>query len=534
MIDLVSVAKRSQNYVLQNPDRRLGWVPHFVGRILEGPPCYGHASWDACDVGWRLVEAGEAIRRMTGEPLGGEERCLRRMVFSTLLPDGLSYRRLEDWCPHEAWMWDQGRALIALNTLLETEDDPRLSRITGQMLRALERIALPYGEKGLYYPRENWLGDRWGDSIIAHPPTGLQIEGAVRYAERSGEEWPLQFARKVAHTVMHRSPLLLAEDGTFVPMGGGDFIEKNFTHLHSRLFITLGLARLASVSGDAESLALCRRVLDHALALSTSYGWVPECPEHKGEEANDEICCIMDVVKLALFFAKRGEIALYDVVERFAANQVPAHQVNGYERVSDRMDWSPPPPDTRSTTYRGVLDRFLGGFTGSLAPDYFIRVWDGKPYLDVSGCCGPSAIMCLYLAGEAALEERGDSATVWMHFPREGRLVRVESKAPGGGHLVITPKQGLRELRVRIHPWADRKSVRATRGGSSLPFRLEGDQAVITQLLPDAPVTIGYPAPARRTIEQAADRQVQVEWIGNEVERIEPRQGFPALYPFPR
>lgn len=533
MIDLVLLARRAQNYVLRNPDRRLGHLPHFIGRILPGPPAYTHWPWDACDVGWRLVEAGEVIRRMTGDPIRAEEECLRRMVVSTLMPDGLSYRRLEPWTPHEAWMWDQGRALLALDTLMASGDDPQFVRIAGDMLRGLERIGIVQADGGLYYPRENWLGDRWGGTILAHPPTGLQIEGAVLFAERTGQDWPVAFARKVARTVLTRSPRLFNEDGSFVPMGGGDFEMKDFTHLHARLFITLGLARLAGLTGDAELLAQTRRVFQHALSLSTAYGWVPECPEQTGVNAVDEVCCIMDMVKLALFFARRGEPALYDVVERFVANQVPAHQINDYSRVAIPPATAPQ-SETRESSAADVLDRFLGGFTGSLAPNHFIRFWGGGPYLDVSGCCGPSGIMCLYLAWEAALEERGDTATVWMHFSREGRLVKVESKGTGGGHLVITAARELRELRVRIHPWTERSSVGIVAGVTPVPVRFEGDMVVISPVLPGVPVTVQYPAPGRRTTEAAADHAVPVEWIGNEVVRIEPPPGFPALYPFPR
>lgn len=532
MIDLVTLARRAQNYVLRNPDRRLGNVPHFIGRILPGPAAYTHWPWDACDVGWRLVEAGEAIRRMTGAAMGAEEECLRRMVFSTLMPDGLSYRRLETWTPHEAWMWDQGRALLALATLMERDRDPGLARIAEAMLRGLERIGIPWGSGGLYYPKENWLGDRWGEAILAHPPTGLQIEGAVLFAERSGREWPLDYARRVARTVLNRSPRLFNEDGSFVPMGGGDFEMKDFTHLHARLFITLGLARLAGVDGDADLLAQCRRVFDHALSLSTSYGWVPECPEQTGGVAVDEVCCIMDMIKLALFFARRGETGLYDVVERFAANQVPAHQVNDYSRVADRIT-TEPQPETRESSPADALERFLGGFTGSLAPHHFIRVWGGKPYLDVSGCCGPSGILCLYLAWEAALEERGDTATVWLHFSREGGRVKVVSKGVGGGHLEITPRQELRELRVRVHPWADRSAVQAVSAGAPVPVRLEGDLAVMERIRPGVPVTLRYPAPPRHTVERVAGLTVPVDWVGNEVVRIAPPPEYPPLYPFP-
>ncbi|MFH1006634.1 MAG: hypothetical protein V1800_03915 [Candidatus Latescibacterota bacterium] len=534
MTDLVQLARKSQNYVLQNPDRRLGWVPHFSGRILSGPPCYAHEDWDACDVGWRMVEAGEVIRRMTGDSMTKEEECLRKMVFSTLAPDGLSYRRLEAWCPHEAWMWDQGRALLALNTLMEREDAPHLVRITEEMLRALERIAIPYQKRGLYYPMENWMGNGWGASILAHPPTGLQIEGAVLFAERTGQECALQFARRVAYTVLNRSPLLLNENGGFVHMGGGDFPATHFTHLHSRLFISLGLARLASVTGDTALFALTRRALDYVLSLSTSYGWVPERSERKGSEAVDELCCIMDVIKLALFFAERGETDLYDLVERFVANQVTAHQINDYDRVADRLDLSPPPADTRSCTYQGVLDRFLGGFTGSLTPEYSIRVLDDMPFLDVSGCCGPSGIMCLYLAWEAAIEEQGDRATVWMHFSRDGDLILVESLVSGGGHLRITAKRELKSLRVRIHPWADRSLVCATAENARLPIRYEGNLAVLDRVLPHVPVSIRYPSPARRSVERVAERVVPVDWNGNEVVGIPPQAGLPALYPFPR
>lgn len=101
----------------------MGWTPYFESYLTAGSyPYYKHAQWDLCDVGWRFVEAWHMVRRVTGEPVSKEEEHLRTAVFSSIKEDGLSYRRKEAWSTVEAWMWDQGRALLTLCSLAEGND----------------------------------------------------------------------------------------------------------------------------------------------------------------------------------------------------------------------------------------------------------------------------------------------------------------------------------------------------------------------------------------------------------------------------
>jgi len=238
-VDIEQRLIAARNYLSNNPDKRLGCMPFFDSNLVgDEPPYYEHSMWDLCDVGWRFVEAWHMIRRVTAEPVGEDEACLRSAVFSSIREDGLSYRPEEPWSTPEAWMWDQGRALLALCTLAEGNDsrDEALAAAE-KMLRALERIAVADGD-ALWFPVEGWTGSAWGSPAVGHPPTGLQIEGAIRYYKLTGEAWALDFAEKVARGVITRVPPILSPEGRFVRNGGGPNVPQ--THIHSRLFFSTG------------------------------------------------------------------------------------------------------------------------------------------------------------------------------------------------------------------------------------------------------------------------------------------------------
>lgn len=529
------------NYLRLNPDRALGFLPYFNVCVTGDIPYLRHSGWDLCDVGWRFVEAWHMIRQVTGDSLDAAERAIRKTVFETIRPDGLSYRNQEPWCLPEAWMWDQGRALSALCSLAEGGDeaDTALSH-ADKMLHALQRIAWVDG-KALWFPKEGWDGRQWGSPPVGHPPTGLQIDGAVRYYQLTGEEWALDFADKVAQGVMTRNPPLFSAEGGFHLKGGGPQIPN--THLHSRLFIVTGLLRLADVAHNAEYRSAAESAFQSVLNISTSYGWVPERQEQLslGAAGLDEVCCIMDMIQIALIRASREPAPWYDLVERYVANQVCAHQLIDDSRIKPYMNPKDcPPEDTRKECFHNVWQRSQGGFAGGLHAHEFWRQTVGEsfpddpvahdgsmtgidpsvlPHVDASGCCGPSGIICMALALQHSLEETRDGLRVNMHFPRRGKWADVETASPEAGQARIRLKHPTARLGVRLPPWMTGDQIRVTMNEAPVPFSIR-DQYVWIESAAGT-VTVHYPSVSRQTREPVRRSQLTAWWKGNLVERIE-------------
>jgi hypothetical protein len=433
-------------------------------------------------------------------------------------------------------MWDHGRALIALATWLRLEPSEEVAATARHMVEGLAAIALREQDYW-YYPAENWTGVGWGDTVLAHPPTGLAIEGLVDLAQLMGDDSLLEIAAEFAHAVTRREPLLFAEDGTMIPMGGGPY-DFAFTHLHSRLTILIGLVKYALCTQDTALLEWCVSAYRFAKGdLSSSFGWVPESLESGTDDGvrdlsarrRDEVCSISDMMQLAALLAENGYPEERAVIGRYGTNQLFVHQLVDLSPLEHLIGDGSGLRDTKQTSYRGMPERCLGGFTAGTYPNDIavdLRSFGmSAQQVDAAGCCSPAGIKALYVMWHEAAQREGADLHIRLWVSTENGDARVECDEPRAGRLCVVAKRPCDDLVVHIPDYVEEVEApgepsRRTQGGDIHfgPMRA-GDR-----------VALRYPLVERTRSERIAGSEYQVEWRGGRVVRILPAATGRAPY----
>lgn len=538
-IDQESVSDRIRlglHYLDENPDPALGWMPYSGGQITGPTSYYAHGEWDCGDCAWRMVEAYLLARHALGDPKPGEaEQKLRAFVLSTIREDGLCWRPRLPWSEPEAFMFDHGRALIALATWMRLEPSEDVASVAWAMAHGLDRIAIREAG-GSIYPAENWTERGWGAKIYAHPPTGLFIEGLVDLASTTGDERFLEMARRNTVSVMRREPVMFSEDGSIVARGGGPH-EFWFTHVHSRLAILLGLAKYAVSGGDPQLLGWCRRCFAYVRdRLSSTFGWVPESLEPGSDPSTkwvsfrrrDEGCCISDMMQIAAFLARHGHPEESELIGRYGCNQLFAHQHVDFDRIRHLMGGGCE-EETAQRSGRRMPDRcrggsFLGCYPGEAALDMRTFGFEG-PFVDVAGCCSSAVIKALCLLQQEALAAEPDSLEVRLWVTIETADAAVACGEPGAGRLQITPRRPFERIAVRVPPYLDPSSISLPTGATVrgrtilIPSRKAGEAVVLT-----------YPLADRTARETIDGDSYEVRWRGVRVLGIAPTGSADPYY----
>ncbi|MEM2144297.1 MAG: hypothetical protein QW279_02975 [Candidatus Jordarchaeaceae archaeon] len=459
------------HYLDNNSDPKLGGLP-YSGGIITGPAAYrSHGEWDAGDTGWRMIEAYILARQVLDQPNPGlEEQKLRAFVISNIKDDGLCYRPEMPWCRAEAWMWDHGRALIALATWLRLEPSGKIAKIAKNMVAGLEKIAIREGEFWVY-PAENWTGTKWGSTVYAHPPTGLTIEGLVDLSKLLHDERLLELAGHFVKSVMSRKPLIFSEDGSLIPKGGGPY-DFWFTHVHSRLAILIGLIKYALSLNDKNLLDWCIRCyLFVKEKMSSSFGWVPESlesgtdPEVKflSTKRRDEVCCISDMMQIAAILANNGRPEERQTIGYYGMNHLLAHQNIDFTPYKKLMDHKTGLEDTLQISYKGMPEVALGSFTAGSYPNELaidLRSFGAQQYtIDVAGCCSSSGIKALYVLWREAVQYIRDILHIHLWVTMENHYVNMICEEPFNGRLCIKLKQNSREMVIHVPDYIDPEEV---------------------------------------------------------------------------
>jgi len=502
-----------KNYLNGVCDPNLDYIPFFNSNLTgDGYPYYEHDKWDLCDVGWRLVESSLIYRKVFNKDITSLEEKLRDVVFSSIREDGLSYRNEAEWSNPEAWMWDQGRALITLMSMVELDDNREWAKEKAlNMLKALENIAIKK-DNYLIFPAENWKGNCWGTDIFGHPPIGLQIEGAVRYYNFTKDEWAKDFAIKVAETQLAQDPPLLYDSGKMYPCGGGK--DLPYTHVHSRLFILYGFYLLGESVGIKKysdyAIKGFKYILDNH---SLSFGWVLECMERieHGKLALNEICCAMDVVKFALAMAKKEPI-WYDVVEKFVFNAISAHQITDFTRIIEHIDFDNKPENTKRRNYDDIVTRFIGSITGSYQGNEVFRSEADEnatcPIIVPSGCCSPAGLTCMGLAILNSVSETDTEVVINMAIPFKGRNIDVKTARIDRCEYLIFIKNNIDVLKIRLADWIDKKTIKV-----SCPYIIEDNYIIISN--PKDTICVNGPTFRYNVKEPWCGGDLVSKWEGN-------------------
>jgi len=270
---------------------------------------------------------------------------------------------------------------------------------------------------------------------------------------------------------------------------------------------------------DAEFVAAAERIYRWVEARSGSFGWVTERIEDDGQPRDIcEICCLMDMVDLQMLLAERGQVDLYEVAGRYAANQLAAAQLTP-DRISALAPTSSPDTTSDRETNVAAIDRLTGGFINSGHPgDFARRKHQGSqvlfPFIGLGGCCGPAGVKALYRIWQHAVRATPDGVEINLLVDHLSPWVdvKVRVNARGRVHLVVRDP---RRFLVRPAHWAEGTPIRVSANGAPLRAEIEGNVLAIPERQPGDTVTIDFAVPRRTTEERLGGRAYQVEWLGD-------------------
>jgi hypothetical protein len=518
------------HYLDNNPDPALAWMPYSGALITGLVSHYSHGPWDACDSGWRMVEAYILARQLLGQRTPGDaESKLRAFVLHTIRDDGLSYRPDKPWCKPDASMWDHGRAVIALATWLKHEPSEDIKKCAHDMAEGLARIAV-HEDDYWHFPTDSWTGTQWVDrDLQAFPPTGLAIEGLVDLADVLKDKRYLEIAGHFVQAVRKWKPPIFNDDGSMVKMGGGPY-KFAFTHVHARLGILIGLLKYALATHDEPLRQWCVRAYLYVKEkMSSSHGWVPESME-SGTDAGvsilstrrrDEGCSISDMIQLASILAHNGMPKERLTILRYGTNQIFAHQLPEHTPIKHLVVRGKNMTDTPEKSYRDMPERALGSLTAGTYPNDLcvdLRSFGAPQYsIDAAGCCSPAGIKALYVLWHEAVESVSGELHVHLWATLQNGYLEMHCDEPRTGKLTIVMKQPSEALLIHLPDYVSAQHLTANRGVMGADGILR-----VAKVKKGDVVSLSYSIDKRSTVETIAGKEYQIDWRGGRVVEIHP------------
>jgi DUF1680 family protein len=326
----------------------------------------------------------------------------------------------------------------------------------------------------------------------------MMLHSLVHYYELTGHDTALDLASGMARQILGTSRYFNYK---------GEF----FGHVHSAVWVASGLALLGKLTKDDRFIERAKGIYDYVLSISSSFGWVPEYAQwHPPYEEHCETCCIKDAIQCGLQLADCGYDEYWDVVNRFARNQLVENQIKDgsflADKVLDRDD-------------ENGDERIVGGFSGGAEPNSISLV----RFRSIAGCCVGTAPQAIAMVYERAVERNGD--TVWVNMPIdcEAEDATVETGYPADGFIDVTMKTD-GDLAVRTSDWMGPVSVIVN--GQDAPLMQTGQAVKATGLKPGDKVRVGHLIRKEVRPETVRGVNFQVSWSGPDVVKLEP-SGLP-------
>jgi hypothetical protein len=333
----------------------------------------------------------------------------------------------------------------------------------------------------------------------------MMLHSLARHYELTGLEASLDLAQGIARHVMGTSRYF-------------NYKREFFGHVHSSVWVATGLALLGQLTGQAKWVDDSRMIFEYVLGLSSSFGWVPEYGQWRpADEENCESCCIKDMIQCAIQLTRSGYDEYWDVVNRFARNQLIENQVTDGEFLAHVVDNSK--EDAEGKTWRQIDTRIVGGFSGGAEPNSISLA----RFRALAGCCAGTVPQAFSMVWDNAVVREGDSVVVNVPLSKETEDCAVEAGYPEGGTISVRMKKA-GDLLLRPAGWMGPISLQ--KNGSDIPLLNSGTALKVPGLLAGDTVVLSHPI--REVVRDEVVRGVNyhVHWRGPDVVKLEP-EGLP-------
>ena len=491
--------KRPDTYFLQTAIRRgfaaiearldpeQGGRPFFLIR-LKPTPQMEHAIWDLGDMCARYVDAFILGRPVTGcADYQATEQTLRKQLHSV--------------CDPFANPFMAGRMLICfVDEYLQTPGPETRQRVLNLVADIRSRLTFEADYAFWFKAPTGWSSMRepvFGD-FAPYPtyPLGGIVLALSRFVEAAPFPEGEDLLRRLSKFILGVSGIFDAE---------GHF--QGHTHSGGILTSAVGLMRWAVLQHDTATIDRMKAAFDWTRRYASSWGWIPDGLGQA--QAFSETCAITDAIHLGLLVARHIDPAYYEVVERFARNQLMENQIL-------RPDLTVPETEFPSKTT--LLKAVHGSWVSHARPSALDDCLKA-----IEGCCLGAGIRGCYLVWEHAISEAAGAVTVNMLISRDSPWVEVISHQPYAGKCDILIHQAP-VLRVRLSSWIAEGSLAVSVNRQRLSSALVKNRCVELRGLKNGDVVnLDFPLRVERRTEVVSGVFYEVDWRGNTVVGISPK-----------
>jgi hypothetical protein len=433
--------------------------------------------------------------------------------------------------------WAQRGTLLGLTSRYMATGDERYAAHGKRMVDGLLAVA-EREEPGLYYPEGYYQPSGWHFHKPGLHPAIEEYNAAVavpalRFFAATGYEPALELGRGLTTFALYHTPCYLPDGRLRQTVGD---VEGHF-HTHSNF--ALAVLILGIITGQREYLSWARQTYEVLKEWGTDFGWFPEGFGLR----HGEVCCITDMIELALLLGRHVSPAYYADAERFGRNHLLEGQFLSLDQLRDGLERLPEGkaaaernrPLEAAITNEGVTESQVGAFASrSALNDAF--------HLDATAlmqCCNAAGARGLYDLWRYAVEERPgvDGATrlaVHLRFSVETPALRVVSHEPAEGRLDLTAA-GSSRVAVRLPDGVSQALALICSDGEPRVVAVNaGDGYVELDLGPARSATLHYNLPERVAAYEIGNPEKFERgigrWRGETLMRVDPPGRFLPLY----
>ena len=451
--DPLNMMRLVHHYIINMVDPAYDNLPYWLLLPNKKPAEAAHCRVDDAELvgSWYegLVCAMQVLETTDGDDV---KQSLRRHLMKSWGEHGLRFCEPYPWTHTvHASFHEMGYILPAINLITEEyPEDEEAEKRASELVRGMRELVIERKVRTFWsgdseepepvyeFPNDVYL-KHGGFDLTRHTGRGEQairnavcLQALVRRYELKNDPVALDLAQGLANYVLGPSRYF-------------NYKMEFFGHVHSAVWFACGIMKLGRLTGEQRYIEKGKGIYDYALSMSSSFGWLPEYAQwHPISEEHCETCCIRDMIVGADELIRCGYREYWDVMNRFARNQLVENQVRytGYVVCDNEK------PDENGITYHDIDKRMLGGFTGGSEPNSISLT----RFRSIAGCCVGTAPLAIKTVWDDAVLPDGDILTVNIPLNKTTADYELRSKLPNQGSMTLkVMKAG--KAGFRLYKW---------------------------------------------------------------------------------
>ncbi len=523
-------AELALNYLEKMVDKDLDFLPYWLV-VPHGSPAYAkHCRVDDAELVASWYEAVSSVQKILGDGKGEEVKSgFYRHLMKSWGEHGLRFHEKYPWThTMHASFHEMGYVLSALNRIIaENPEDLTPKTKAKDLVHGMRKLVIErkrrtfwsgdYVEPNKIYefPNDVYLEDG-GFNLECHTGRGEQalrngvvLHPLVVYFELTGDETALDLACGLANHIIGPSRYFSHK-------------MEFFGHVHSVVWMALGLIRLGNILNDEKYLKKGKQIYDFVISLSSSFVWVPEYAWlHPQEEEFCETCCIKDMIEGAKELINAGFSEYYNIILKYTANMLDENQIKdgSFAPTAENSE------DTEEITYTDIASRIVGGYTGGSEPGC-ISI---DRFRSLAGCCAGTGPQALLLAWELAASFENGLLCVDLPIDKTiNGIADIITDYPNEGQIIINTHKDM-TVNIRLYDFMD-NNLTVTVGGEKREVVINDGYILLGKVKGGETVRVEHNLLTHTQKEHVRGVDYTVTWRGYSVVDLSPKANHIRLF----